>query len=90
MKGINGDACHDRLVAETKGILSYDSSRDFCRWKEQVAQKLAKLLGMDVIAENACPIRIEIEEITEKGRVKIVGLHLLVAFIYATVIIDKM
>ena len=66
MKGINGDACHDRLVAETKGILSYDSSRDFCRWKEQVAQKLAKLLGMDVIAENACPIRIEIEEITKK------------------------
>lgn len=65
MKPINGDSCHDALVAAAKGMLSYDSSRDFDRWKEQIAAKLTELLGLDIIAENACPSYFEIEETTE-------------------------
>ncbi len=65
MRSINGDACHDALVAAAKGALSYDSSRDFCQWKEQMEEKITELLGMDVISENACPIHIEIEEPVE-------------------------
>ena len=65
MRVIHADACHDRLVAETKGILAYDSSRDFSQWKAQIEDKLTELLGLNVIAENACPSYYEIEEITE-------------------------
>lgn len=62
MKQIYGDVCHDRLVAQTKGILSYDSSCDYGWWKEQVENKLRELLGIDVISENACPVHIELED----------------------------
>lgn len=62
MRQINGDSCHDRLVAATKGILAFDSSRDFAGWKAQLERKLYELLGMDVISENACPICIEADE----------------------------
>lgn len=65
MKPINGDACHDTIVSRTKGILSYDSSRDYGAWKDQVENKLRELLGIDVISENACPIHIEIEDTVE-------------------------
>lgn len=65
MKPINGDSCHDALVAAAKGMLSYDSSRDYGRWKDQVEKKLTELLGMDVIAENACTLQIETEEPVE-------------------------
>ena len=61
MKEINGDACHDRLVAETRGILSYHNTCEYPVWKDQVHKKLYELLGMDVIAENACCVHIEVE-----------------------------
>ena len=59
---INGDACHERLVAENRGILSYDEGVEFSQWKTAIGEKLRELLGMDVIAENACPMHIEMEE----------------------------
>ncbi len=65
MKIINPDACHDRLAAETKGILSYDSGCDYQKWRNQVKEKLIELLGIDVIGENACPVKVEIGEVTE-------------------------
>lgn len=65
MRKIDGDACHDILAAETKGTLSYDSCQDFHRWKAQLQNKLAELLGLDVIAENACPSYFETEKKTE-------------------------
>ena len=65
MRTINGDDCHDMLVSQTKGILSYDGSCDYGAWKAQVEQKLKELLGMDVIAENACSVRIEVEDPVE-------------------------
>lgn len=65
MKTINGDACHDRLVAQTKGILSYAEDCDYDTWRARVAEQLKNLLGMDVIAENACPVKITVEETVE-------------------------
>lgn len=65
MKIINGDACHDMLVAGTKGILSYEDTCDYPAWKEQVHKKLYTLLGMGVIAENACAVHIEMEDTQE-------------------------
>ena len=65
MQRINGDTCHDMLVTGTKGILSYDNTCDYPLWKEQVHKKLSALLGMDVIAENACPLYWEVEETTD-------------------------
>lgn len=65
MKRINGDACHDMLVAGTKGILSYDDACDYSLWKTQIHSKLRQLLGMDVIAENACCVQIEIQDTQE-------------------------
>ncbi len=62
MKKINGDACHDTLVSCTKGALSYDSSCNYYLWREQIHRKLRELLGMEVIAENACPLQVEMEE----------------------------
>ncbi len=61
MKKINGDAGHDMLVACTKGALSYEDVCDYPLWKEQIRNKLDELLGMEVIAENACSIHIEME-----------------------------
>ena len=65
MKMLNGDACHDLLVAGTKGLLSYDPSCDYAQWKEKVHEKLYTLLGMEVIAQNACDIGIEMEAAQE-------------------------
>lgn len=75
MRAINGDACHDRLVQSTKGILSYDSSCDFSAWKQQVQEKLKELLGLHVIAENACPVRVEMEEPVECETYRSIALY---------------
>ena len=64
MDWINGDACHDRLVRNTKGALSYNDQCDYARWREQVENKLEELLGIDTIAENACPVCVKIEKET--------------------------
>lgn len=72
MRSICADACHDALVAANKGILSYDPARDFSAWKAQVEQKLQSLLGMDVIAENACPSYWEVEEVTERDGYRLI------------------
>ncbi len=50
---INGLLCHDYVTVNTKPKLSFDESRNYGEWKEQVKEKLTELLGLDVIAENA-------------------------------------
>lgn len=62
MKIINGDDCHDYLAPITKQKLAYTPNVNYEEWKGQVKEKLFDLLGMDKIAENACPLKIEIEE----------------------------
>ena len=58
----NGLLCHDRLTKITKQKLAFDETADFQTWKGQVREKLEELLGIDVIKENDCPLKIEIEE----------------------------
>lgn len=65
MKRIYGDACHDILTSNIKGTLAYRSDCDFGEWKRQVEGKLRELLGMDVIGENACPVKVENMETAE-------------------------
>ena len=50
---INGLLCHDRVTANTKPKLSFDESRNYPEWREEIKEKLIELLGLDVIAENA-------------------------------------
>lgn len=74
MKKYDGDNCHDILVSETKGILSYQCDCDYEQWKKQVESKLRELLGMHVISENACPIRIEIGETEDCENYRLINL----------------
>ena len=66
---ING-FCHDGVTQRTKPKLSYDQARDFAVWKGEVKEKLVELLGLDVIAENACPLQMEIVEEEQKDGYK--------------------
>ena len=65
IKNLNGDICHDYLNERQKGTLSFREDRDFALWKNDVHKKLTELLGLDVIAENACPVTPDIEETVE-------------------------
>ena len=67
---INGLFCHDKLTRDTKPKLTYSDKRDFLSWKSEVKEKLIELLGLDVIAENACPLQMEIIEEEQKGGYK--------------------
>lgn len=59
---INGDLCHDILISKITPKLSYDESKDYFAWKEEIRAKLVELLAMDLIEANACPLEITIEE----------------------------
>jgi len=63
--GMNGDNCHDILNRECKGRLAFREDCDFPQWQKAVREKLHQLLGLDVIAENACPVETEIQETVE-------------------------
>ena len=62
---IDGDLCHTLLAKNTKRRLAFNENEDFSLWKAAVKSKLAELLGMRKIAENACPLRMKIEEETQ-------------------------
>ena len=59
---IIGRRCHDTIVGKLKPKLSFDENIDFDVWRFNVREKLTELLGLDVIAENACEPNIIIEE----------------------------
>lgn len=65
MKLIDNDIIHENLLKNTP-ILAYNEQNDYADWKAKVKQKYIELLGLDVIAKNACDIKIEIEEVVEK------------------------
>ena len=64
MKTINNDVIHEQLLSQ-KPLLAYDENNDYIEWKEQVRRKYVELLGLDLIAQNACDIKVEIEERVE-------------------------
>lgn len=59
---ISGIKCHGELAKRTRPRLSFDESRNFGEWRDSVKEKLTELLGLDVIAENACEPSLVIEE----------------------------
>ena len=63
---INGIYLRDKLVAEHKPLLSYNEKKDYNEWKENIREKYISLLGLDEIAKNACPIKVEIEKTEQK------------------------
>ena len=65
IKTYNGDNCHELLTKKTVGKLAFDESRDYPQWKAAVGEKLRELLGLDMIAENACPVTVDMEETEE-------------------------
>ena len=64
MKLINNDTIHE-LLMEKKPLLAYDENKDYAEWKAQIKEKYIQFLGLDTIAQNACPIKVEIEECVE-------------------------
>ncbi len=65
IKMINGDRCHELLTQKQIGALAFDPERPYLPWRQAVREKLFELLGLNRIAENACPLSIQIEERTE-------------------------
>ena len=64
MREINNDIVHDNLFKD-KPLLAYDEKNDYAAWKQQLKDKYIELLGLDVIAQNACDLKVEIEEVVE-------------------------
>ena len=63
---INGLFCHDKLTKSIKPKLAFDGNKDFSLWRSEIKTKLIELLGLDVIAENACEPNLRIVEEEEK------------------------
>lgn len=62
----DGITNRDILIKETIPSLSFDEKDDFGRWREKLRDKFIELTGLDIIAQNACPIKTEIEKIEQK------------------------
>ena len=58
IKKINGDQCHEQLVKNQTGALAFDAGKQYAPWRQAVREKLYELLGLNRIAENACPLTI--------------------------------
>ena len=69
IKPTDGDRCHT-VLASGKGKLAFREENDFPVWKEAVKRKLVDVLGLDVIAENACPVKTDVEETVETDAYK--------------------
>ena len=67
---INGLKARDLLIDKTKQELAYNPNADFNVWRERLKQKLVELLGLDIIAQNACPLKFEIEHEKQKNGYK--------------------
>lgn len=64
MKTINVDKIHESLFLE-KPKLAFSDEVDYLSWKKQIKDKYIELLGLDNIAKNDCPLKVEIEETVE-------------------------
>ena len=56
---LQADLCHNMLLQNQKPLLSYDESRDFDQWREQVRQKLTQLLGD--LPQQRCDLQTRVE-----------------------------
>lgn len=58
---IRGDLCHSLLTKKVKQKLAFDETNDFEQWKTEIKNKLFELAGIANIANNACPLNVQIE-----------------------------
>ena len=63
---IRGDLCHSTIIKNMKPLLSFDESKDFSVWKEEIKSKFSELIGYGNIEKNACPLRVETESVERK------------------------
>ena len=66
---IKGAFCH-QLLMKKKPKLSFDESKDYSVWTKEIKEKFIELTGLDKIAENACPLNIQIESEEQKNGYK--------------------
>lgn len=64
MREINVDILHEELFKE-EPLLRFSPKKCYKKWKEEIRKKYISLLGLNVIKENDCPLKIEIEEVKE-------------------------
>ena len=64
MRMIDNDLIHEQLLNQ-KPKLAFDENVDYLEWKKQVKEKYIEFLGLENIAQNACEIKVEIEETVE-------------------------
>ena len=64
---IDGDLCHKILVNKNNGKLRYDNNApNYLAWKKSIKEKLIELLGLDIIAQNSCKLKLTIESDVKK------------------------
>lgn len=67
-KQFNPELCHDLLVSNVKQKLGYDDSKLLDNaYKNALKERFIELVGLDVVAENSCPLNFEIEWEEDKG-----------------------
>ena len=64
MRKIDNDVIHENLLNQ-KPKMAYDENANYAEWKKQVKEKYIEFLGLENIAQNACEIKVEIEETVE-------------------------
>lgn len=69
---INSDLCHELLVKKIQPRLQYSSKRDYATWKKEIKEKFMELTGLNEIAENACPLNLQVEWEKDKGAYRLI------------------
>ena len=62
---INNDLLHEALMRR-KPLLAFDENANYDEWKAQIKAKYLELLGMEEIAQNACELKVEVEEVVKQ------------------------
>ena len=65
MREMNTDSLHESLM-KRKPLLAFDENANYDEWKAKVKEKYLEILAIDEIAQNACEIKVEIEEVVKK------------------------
>ena len=69
---INADKAHELAWKKITPKLSNREGKDFSVWREELRQKLIELTGLDKIAQNECPLNVQIEWEKEKETYRLI------------------
>ena len=59
---VNGDLCHDLLKEKVTQRLAFDESAPIGKYRDEVKAEFLKLIGIEEIEKNACPLNVTVEE----------------------------